>query len=146
MAKTTIGSNGFFDLSKLFGSFRIPGFDADAIMEAQRKNLEAVTQANQLAVDGVRAVAQRQTEIVQQAFGEASELFRDWAASDSPEDRLAKSAEVAKQVFEKGMASARELNELGNRVGAEALSVIARRVSESFDEMRLYAKKQGAAE
>jgi phasin family protein len=145
MAKTT-GTNGLFDLPNLFGNFRFPGLDAEAIVEAQRKNFAAITQANRLAVEGVQAVAQRQTEMVQQAIGDASVLFRDWTASDSPEDRLAKSAEAAKQAFEKGIAGARELNELGSRVGAEALSVIARRVSESFDEMRLYAKKQAAAE
>lgn len=145
MAKTT-GTNGLFDLPNLFGNFRIPGVDAEAIIEAHRKNLAAFTQANQLAVEGVRAVAQRQTEIVQQAIGDASALFRDWTASDSAEDRLAKGAEAAKQAFETGVARARELNELGSRAGAEALSVLARRVSESFDEMRLYAKKQATAE
>jgi phasin family protein len=143
MAKTT---NGFFDMSKVFDGFRFGGFDVQAVAESQRKNFEALTQANQLAIEGMRALAQRQSEIAQQAAEEASTLLRDWTQPSAPEARFAKAVEVAKVAFEKGLANARELNEMGSKASADAFSVIARRVSESFDEMRLYAKKQVAAE
>jgi phasin family protein len=145
MAKTTNGKNGFFDASKVFGDFRFPGFDMEAIVEAQRKNLEALTQANQLAVEGMQALTRRQTEIIQQALADASGLLGDWTQSSAPEDRLAKNADLAKQAFEKGLANARELNELTVKVGTDAFTVITRRVSQSLDEMRLYAKKQAPA-
>src|ERR1700687_3911296 len=76
--KTETSTNGFLDVTKAFGDFRLPGLDVEAIVATQRKNLEALTQANQLAVEGVRALAQRQAEIAQQAFAEASALFREW--------------------------------------------------------------------
>jgi phasin family protein len=145
MAKTTTGTNGFLDLAKVFGDLRIPGFDVEAIMEAQRKNFEAFTEANQIAAAGVRALTQRHSEIVQQAVTEASTLFRDWTEASAPEDRIAKGAEAAKQAFERAWANARELNELSSKASADTFNVIARRVAESFDEVRLYAKKQAAA-
>ena len=104
-----------------------------------------MTQANQLAVEGVRALAQRQAEIAQQAFAESSALFREWTQPAAPEDRLAKNVDVAKQAFEKGLANARELSELTTKASTDVFSVIARRVSEGFDEARLYAKKQSSA-
>jgi phasin family protein len=146
MAKTETSKNGFFDMNKAFGDFRIPGFDLEAIVEAQRKNVEALTEANQLAVEGVRALAQRQSEIMQQAIEEASGLLRGWTQQGAPSDRLAKNAEAAKQAFEKGLANARELNELGTKASTDAFGVLAKRVSESFDELRLYAKRQAPAE
>jgi phasin family protein len=146
MPKTTTSKNGFFDVSKAFGDFRFPGFDVEAIVEAQRKNLEALTQANQLAVEGVRALVQRQTEIMQQAMAEASGLLRDWTQPGAPEDHLAKNAEVAKQAFEKGLANARELNELSVKASTDVFSVITRRVSEGFNEVGVYAKKQAATQ
>lgn len=142
MAKTPISTNGFFDPSKAFGNFRFPGFDVEAIVEAQSKNLEALAQANQLAVEGMRALAQRQAEIVQQAVEQASGLMLGWTQPGAPEDRLAKNAEAAKQAFERGLAQARELNELSTKASTDVFSVLARRVSDSFDEVRLYAKKQ----
>ena len=94
----------------------------------------------------MRALARRQAEIMQQAFEEASVLWRDLIQPTVPEDRVAKSADAAKQAFDKGVANIRELNELSAKASTDVLSVIARRVSESFDEVRLFAKKQAAAE
>ena len=145
MAKTE-SKNGFFDVAKVFGDFRLPGIDVDAIAAAQRKNFEALTQANQFAVEGLRAVAKRQAEIAQKTIEEASALVRDWTQPGAPEDRLANTVEAAKQAFEKGVTNVRELNDLTTKASTDVFNVIARRVSEGFDEVRLYAKKQAAAE
>jgi phasin family protein len=145
MVKMTTSKSGFFDMSKTLSDFRIPGFDLEAIVEAQRKNVEALTEANQLAVEGVRAMAQRQSEIVRQAIEEASALLREWTQPGAPEERLAKNVESAKQAFEKGLANARELNELTTKASTDVFSVIAKRVSEGFDEVQLYAKKHTSA-
>ena len=59
---------------------------------------------------------------------------------------MANSVEAAKQAFEKGVRNVRELNELTTKASAEVFAVIARRVSEGLDEVRLYVKKQAAAE
>lgn len=140
------GKNGFFDVDvgKAFSNFAIPGLDAETVMSSQRKNLEAITQANQLAVEGVQAVTRRQVEIAREAFEGASAAFRDFAQPSAPEDRLAKHAELAKQVFEKGIASARELAELVTKANNEAFEVITRRFSESLDEFREHAKTRVA--
>jgi phasin family protein len=146
MAKTTSSGNGFFDMSKVFDGFRFGGFDVQAMVESQRKNLEALTQANQLAIEGVRALVQRQSEIAQDAANEASAVLRDWTQPSAAEDRFAKTIEAAKVAFEKGLSNARELSEMGSKASADVFGVIERRVSEGFDEVRLYAKKQAAAE
>ncbi len=136
------GKQGFMDLdmSKAFAGLNMPGFDVEALMASQRKNLEAFTQANQLAVEGVQAVARRQVELAKQAVEEASTLLRDISQPGAPEERLAKNTELAKQAFEKGLATARELTELVSKANAEAFNVITKRVTESFDEFRDSAK------
>lgn len=146
MAKTAAGKPELFDIAKAFGDLRFPGFDVEAVVETQRKNLEALTQANQLAFEGAQALARRQAEIVQRAVEEVSELLREWAQPGAPEDRMAKNAEVAKQAFEKGIANFREFNELATKASSEVLNVFTRRLTESLDEMRSYGKRQIAAE
>ncbi|MGH7091839.1 MAG: phasin family protein [Stellaceae bacterium] len=138
------GKNGFFDVDvgKAFASFTLPGLDAETVISSQRKNIEALTQANQLAVEGVQAVTRRQVEIARETFEGASAAFRDLTQAGAPEDRIAKNAEFAKQAFEKGIANARELAELFAKANSEALNVITRRVSESFDEIRETAKSR----
>ncbi|HZB91839.1 MAG TPA: TIGR01841 family phasin [Stellaceae bacterium] len=146
MAKTTTDKNGILDLTKVPGNFGIPGADVGVVVEAQRRNFAALAEANQLAAESMQVLAQRQTEIVQEAVQDTWVLIRDWTQPAAHEDRLVKQAEAAKQAFEKAFANARELNELSIKAGTNVFDVFARRVGESLDEMRLYAKKQVAAE
>ncbi len=140
------GKQSFLDMDfgKAFASFPFPGFNIEALMATQRRNIEALTQANQLAVEGVQAAARRQAEIARQAVDEASALLREWTQPGAPEERLAKGADYAKQVFEKGVVNARELADLVTKANGEALKVINKRVTEGFDEIRDYAKQQTA--
>lgn len=140
------GKQSFLDLDvgKAFAGFNFPGFDVEALLTTQRKNVEALTQANQLAVEGVQAVARRQLELAKQAVEEASTLLREIAQPGAPEERLAKNAELAKQAFEKSLVHARELADLVSKANSEAFDVITKRVTESFDEFRDCAKAKGA--
>ncbi len=143
---TTNGKHTFLDMDvgKAFAGFTFPGLDVESIVAAQRKNLEALTQANQLAVEGVQALARRQVEIARQAVDEASSLVREWTQPGAPEERMAKNAEYAKQAFEKSVANARELAELVTKANSEAFAVIQKRVAEGFEELREYAKQKVA--
>jgi phasin family protein len=145
MAKTETSKNGFFDVAKAFGNFRLPGLDVEAFVATQRKNFEALTQASQLAVEGVQAMARRHAEIAGEAVQNATEVVRDWTQPGALDERLVKNVETAKQAFEKGLANVREFNELTTKASTDVFGVIARRVSESFDEVRLYAKKHTSA-
>ena len=138
------GKNSFFDMDvgKTFAGFNLPGLDAESVMATQRKNLEAFTQANQLAVEGVQAVTRRQVEIAREAFEGASAALREFVQPSAPEDRIAKHAEFAKQAFEKGLANAREITELFAKANSEAFDVITKRFSESLDEIREQAKSK----
>ena len=40
------------DFQKMMMDFKMPGIDADALMNAQQKNIEAISNANQLAAEG----------------------------------------------------------------------------------------------
>jgi phasin family protein len=138
------GKNAFFDMDvgKAFAGFNFPPIDAESMLATQRKNLEAFTQANQLAVEGAQAVTRRQVEIAREAFEGASAALKDLVAPSAPEDRIAKNAELAKQVFEKSLANCRELTELVAKANAEAFEIITKRFTESLDELREQAKSR----
>jgi phasin family protein len=140
------GKQTFLDLDvgKAFAGFAFPGLDIETLVASQRKNLEALTQANQLAVEGAQAVARRQVELARQAVDEVSSLVREWTQPGAPEERIAKNAEYAKLAFEKGVANARELAELVTKANAEAFNVLNKRVAEGFEEMRDFAKTKTA--
>ena len=131
-----------YDVGKAFAGFNFPGFDVDSLIAAQRKNFEAFTQANQLAVEGVQALVKRQVEIVTAAIEEASTALKDLTVPGGAEEKLAKNTELAKASYEKALAASRELATLVTKTGDEAFGVLNRRFTESFDEIKNFAAKK----
>jgi phasin family protein len=134
-----------FDVTKMFADFRFRPFDVEAVWAAQRRNLEAFSQANQLAVEGANAFAKRQIEITQQTFEDLSTLVRDMTQPSSTEDRIAKHAEYTKKMIDKGLTHGREIASMAAKTGGEVAEVLTKRTAESLDEMRGFACKTGAA-
>jgi len=133
-----------FDVTKMMSDFRFRPFDVDALMACQRRNIEALTQASQLTVEAAQAVARRQIEIARQTLEDMSGLLRDLVQPASAEDRIAKNTEYAKQILEKSVSNGREITLLATKAGTEAADVLHRRACEGLDEIRDFAKHQGA--
>src|SRR4051812_6528767 len=131
-----------FDVTKMFADFRFRPFDIEAAWAAQRRNMEALSQANQAAVEGVHALARRQIEMTREAFEGFSTLMRDMAQPASPEDRIAKNTEYAKQMLEKGANHGRELATIAAKAGSTAAEILHKRATEGLDEFRGLANQQ----
>jgi phasin family protein len=132
------------DVTKLMAEFKLPGVDMETVLATQRKNIEALTKANQLAIEGLQTVARRQAEILRAGFEEASALARDlFQNKSSSEDRVAKQTEATKSALEKAFSNARELSEIVGKAQQEAFEIINKRMTESLDEVRDLVKKKG---
>lgn len=139
--------NPLFDLdvAKRLAAFQVPDLSLDTIMASQQRNIEALTKANQLAVEGLQTVARRQVEILRGGFEEAASLMREIMQPQPPEDRVARQTEAAKKSIERALSNARELAEIVTRAGNEAFDIINQRLGESLDEVRDAVAKRGAA-
>lgn len=142
-----------FDLSKLMGEFdpskmmsafsqslgdiKVPGFDTEALMQSQQKNIEALTTANKVALEGIQAVIRRQSEIMQQTLDEVSQAMTNIGDSGGDiQGAAAKQVDQAKAAFEKALSNARELAEMSAKSNAEAADAINARFTESMDELK----------
>jgi phasin family protein len=136
-------TNPFLDIdfTKLMSDFKMPGVDVTAIVTAQRKNIEALTQANQLAFEGVQAVMRRQTEIFRQTMEEANGMMREMMTANAPEEKVAKETELLKTAFEKALGNMTELAEMVSKSNKEAADVIHKRVVASLDEVKTLVTK-----
>lgn len=124
------------DPSKMMGDFKVSGVDMEKVVSSQRRNLEALAAANQLAIEGMQAVARRQAEIFRQAMEESSAAMKAVMAAGSPEDKAARQTDLTKEAFKRAIANMRELAEMVSKSQGEALEVINKRVTDSLDELR----------
>ena len=128
--------------SQLAGEARAAGVDWQELVASHRRNLEAVTKANQLSIEGAQAVLRRQGEIMRQAMSEAVSMSRELVQAGGPEEKLARQAELAKEAFEMALANMREVAEMVSRSNHEALDLVNRRVSEGLDEIKTALRKR----
>ncbi len=131
------------EIMKMFGSMKMPSMpDFQAFAEAQKRNLDALTTANKLAMEGAQAVAKRNMEIMQQAMGEMSQAVQKLASADgTAQDKAAHQAEMLKSSYERAVANMQEIAELIQKANGEAVGVLNRRFSEALEEVKSLVHK-----
>lgn len=130
-----------FDFTKAADQFKVPGLDAQALVEYQKRNLEAFASANKIALEGAQAVIRRQAEILRQGVEELSKAVSELNAAGTPQDKALKQVELAKGAYEAALANLRELSEMASKSNGEAADLLSNRVSESFGEFTSELKK-----
>lgn len=129
------------DVTKLMAEFKLPQVDVEALVAAQRRNIETLSTANKLALEGMQAVAKRNMEIMQQALADMTEAMRAIAAAEAPQAKAAKQAELLKATYEKAMQNIRELQDMIQKMSGDTLGVLNRRVGEALDEVKAMMEK-----
>jgi phasin family protein len=130
------GGTPFFDFTKLMRQFRLPGVDFAALVDHERKNIEALAEANRIAFEGWQRLVRRQAEILQ-------ETMKKVVADAGQEDAMKKRADLAKEGFEKALANMRELAEMATKSQKEAFEVVRKRIEENVEGIRNFGKKAG---
>jgi len=125
------------DLNKIMDQLKLPNIDLQAIMEGRRKDLEAIVKANEVALNGIKSVADKQAEMLQTVLGEIGTKLKSMAQDGNPS---AKATEMAQQTIEKALGAMRTLAEANGQSQAQVLDVISTRVQQSIDEIRATLK------
>ena len=124
---TETGFNPFGDLTKMFEQFKVPGVDMSAIVDARRKDIEALVEANKAAYEGMQALATKQAEMLQQAMQGIQS-----AAGGDP----AKQAELARKACEKALSDMKELAEIARKSQTDAMASITQRATQNMQEIK----------
>jgi phasin family protein len=134
--KGTAGETPVFDFTKLMSQFRLPGVDFAALVDRERKNIEALAKANRIAFEGWQRLVRRQAEILQ-------ETMKEVVANAGQQEAIKKRADLAKEGFEKALANMRELAEMATKSQKEAFDVVRKRIEENVEAIRNLGKKAG---
>ena len=128
---------------RMMAEFRLPAMpDIESLAASQRRNLEAMSAANRVALEGAQAVARRHMEILQQSMSEMTEAMRSVSGEGDAQSKATRQAEVLKTGYERAVGNMREIAELIQKSNAEALGLLNRRFSEAMDEVRTMVTKK----
>ena len=117
------------DFSKLIESCQISGVDMKALLDVEKKNIDALIEINRSAYDNWRSLMTRQAEVFQ-------ETMKAIAAEASSETVTGRRTEIARQGFEKALANMRHLAETATESQKQTIEILHRRFEEGMVAMR----------
>ena len=110
--------------------------DMDKVLSAYRRNVEVLSAANKVALEGAQAVAKRHMEIVQQTLSEMGDSIKTISLTETPQAKAAQQADLLKQAYERALANTRELSDMIQHANSEALGLLNGRFMEAMDEVK----------
>ena len=122
----------FGDFSKLIEQFKLPGIDLNALMEARRKDIDALAAANRTALEGIQSLNQKQAEILRATMDQLQSIVKTAAGSATS----ASTGEIVQQALQKAFLSMRELAEVAYKSQSDAFAVVSQRARENIQEVK----------
>ena len=118
----TQDTTSYIEMLRNFGSdIGLPKLDVDQLIEAQKKNIDALSQSARVAAQGAQSVAQKQREVLEAGLQEATTLARGYQPLGKLQDNLALQTEFAKKIFEIAIKGAQENATTARQSTAEAV-------------------------
>jgi phasin family protein len=131
-----------FDFTKIVGEFKLPTVNVETLVETTRKNFAALTTANTTAVESIKAIGQRQGDMVRAAMEDFSKHGSEVLAAATVEEKAAKQIDFAKKTYETALANTKELADLYAKGQTEAFEALSHRVTEMADEVKAAIAKR----
>lgn len=129
-------SNPFGDVTKMIEQFKLPGVDMSAIVEARRKDIEALVKANKAAYEAMQAMAHKQTEMLTQAMQDIQSAVKEAASTKGVLPDPKKQAEMARNAWKKTLGDMKDLAEMARKSQADAMAGLTARASQSLQEIK----------
>jgi phasin family protein len=120
------------DLKKVMEKFQLPNVDVAALVDWQRKDMEALVEANRQAYEGIKALVERRSEILQETLAQWQSAVKDVASGDA----MSKQADAAKQSVERAVANFRELSEMEAQARNNAWKIVQDRMQENLGNLQ----------
>jgi len=109
-----------------------PVINVDALVAVQGKNVEALTQAGRVVVEGAHAVARRQVEIAQDNL---KATVAEVEAMLKAGPKLELDVDKAKAAYQTAIAQAEELYGIAAKARKEAFDILNARALANLDEV-----------
>jgi phasin family protein len=120
------------DLKKLADKYQLPGVDVAALVDWQRKDMEALAEANRQAFEGTKALIDRRNEILQETLAKWQAAVKDATSAEA----MSKQTEAIKQGVEKAVANFRELSQMEAQSRSNTWKVVQERIQENLGNLQ----------
>jgi len=124
----------FSQFAAMFQQYKLPGLDVSAIVDARRKDVEALAEANQVAFGGMQAIQGKQLEILRSALGNFQTIAQQLATS--PAKPAVSPADVVQNALHLALADMQDIAQKTQQAQTQAYAIVAKRMEQAANELR----------
>ena len=132
------------DLTKAWSIPTFPTLNVEALLDGHRKNVVAMTKANQVVFDGLKTLAQRERDVFKSTVDDYTTVSSDVLTGTSVQERATKQVDGAGHIYASSVARFLELSDIAVKTNFSAADILNARVTEMFDEFRALFAGRGA--
>lgn len=125
--------NPFGDMTKMLEKFKVPGIDMTTIIEARRKDIEALAATNQAAMQAMQDMGRKQAEMLSAAMQEIQATSQSLAGSAGDS---VKQTEIVKKAYAKALADAKDLAEMARKAQTDSMVHMVERANAHMAEIK----------
>lgn len=118
-----------------------PVLDKDMMLQSHRKNLEALNEANKMAVEVMKSITQLQSQYVKQAFEDFAKIMKGMGSGGGESPR--ETGEAVKTQLAKAMEHGSAITNTLTKGQREIMEMMQNRFANSIDEIQDLQKKAG---
>ena len=130
-----------FDMSNFFPASNMPQVDPAALMDAQKKNMEALVTANKKAAEAYKVLFEKQIKVFETTMSEARKQAEGFDLTKMSPENAKKQSEYAQAAFEKAVKNMTVLAEEAQKANSSAYKVVSARIEDSVKELQVLASK-----
>lgn len=137
----------FYDTEKVkefFAAAKLPVIDTDAVLTAQRKNMDALIEANKAVIAGYQEVFKRQAALAEAAVAQTKDKINELQGQPLSAEQFTRNVEAFQSAVQQSITDARELAELAQKANLNAFEIVKDRVVEAVAEFKSAAEKAAA--
>lgn len=124
----------FSQFAAMFQQYKLPGLDVSAIVDARRKDVEALAEANQVAFGGMQAIQGKQLEILRSALDNFQTVAQQLATS--PAKPAVSPTEVVQKALHLALADMQDIAQKTQQAQTQAYAIVAKRMEQAANELR----------
>jgi len=124
----------FSQFTAMFQQYKLPGLDMPEVLEARRKDVEALAEANQVAFGGIQAIKGKQLDILRRAMANFQTITHQLAASS--EKPAVNPTDVIQKALHSALADMQDVAQKTQQAHTQAYAVVSKRMDEAVEELK----------
>jgi phasin family protein len=125
------------DMFKAFSQGKSPFFDRDTVIGNHRNNLEAINDANKMAIEVMKSISTLQTQYIRQTFEDFNSMLRELSTTPPSPENWKNQASRMKDSVSKAIDHSSNMANIVVKSNTDIYNQMQNRMNDSFEELKL---------